>query len=83
VHPSNSEAWKALDNFDTDFARDARNVRIELAIDAFTSYNLLPTLCMKYEYMFMCLIIPGPIHSGPRINVMQNPLIEELKQLWE
>jgi hypothetical protein len=26
VHPSDSEAWKALDDFDPDFARDARNV---------------------------------------------------------
>jgi hypothetical protein len=23
VHPSDSEAWKALDNFDADFVRDA------------------------------------------------------------
>jgi hypothetical protein len=28
VHPSNSDAWKALDNFDVEFAQDARNVRI-------------------------------------------------------
>jgi hypothetical protein len=27
-HPSNGEAWKVLDNFDADFASDARNVRI-------------------------------------------------------
>jgi hypothetical protein len=39
VHPSDSEAWKALDNFDPDFARDTRNVRIGLAIDGFTPYN--------------------------------------------
>jgi hypothetical protein len=31
VHPSNDEAWKALDIFDLDFATDARNVCIELA----------------------------------------------------
>jgi hypothetical protein len=46
-------------------------------------YNLPPTLCMKYEYMFLCLIIPGPDHPGSRINVMLKPLIEELKQLWQ
>jgi hypothetical protein len=39
-------------------------------------YNLPPSLCMKYEYIFMCLIIPGPDHPGTRLNVM-------LKQLWE
>jgi hypothetical protein len=30
VHPSDSEAWKALDDFNPDFTRDARNVRIGL-----------------------------------------------------
>jgi hypothetical protein len=38
---------------------------------------------MKYEYMFLCLIIPGPDHPGSRINVMLKPIIVELKQLWQ
>jgi hypothetical protein len=96
VHPSNSEAWKALDDFDADFARDARNMRIGLATDGFSPYNMsvasysywpafaipynLPSaLCMKYEYMFLCLIIPGPNHPGTNLNVMLEPLIVELK----
>jgi hypothetical protein len=96
VHLSDSEAWKALDNFDPDFVKDARNVRIGLTIDEFMSYNssvasyscwpvfailynLPPALCMKYKYMFLCLIVPGPDHPGPRINVMLKPLIDELK----
>jgi hypothetical protein len=119
VHPSDSEAWKALDDFDPDFARDAWNVRIGFSTDGFTPYNmsassysigfstygftpynmsassyscwpifaipynLPPALCMKYEYMFLCLIIPGPDHPGPSINAMLKPLIEELKQLWQ
>jgi hypothetical protein len=99
VHPSDSEACKALENFDLDFARDAINVHIRLATDGFTPftesatsyscwvvfaipYNLPPALCMKYEYMFLCLIIPGPDNPGPQLNVMMQPLIEELKQLW-
>jgi hypothetical protein len=40
MHPPNSEAWKALDDFDVDFARDARNVRIGLVTDGFTPYNM-------------------------------------------
>jgi hypothetical protein len=96
VHPSYSEARKALDDFDAYFARDAQNVRIELAMDGFTPYNtsvasyscwhvfailynLPPSLCMKYKYMFLCLIIPGLDHPRLHINVMLKPLIEEFK----
>jgi hypothetical protein len=46
-------------------------------------YNLSHALCMKYEYMFLCLIIFGPDHLQKHINVILKPLIEELKQLWE
>jgi hypothetical protein len=45
-------------------------------------YNVPPSLCMKFEFVFLCLIIPGLEVPGPRINVMLKPLIEELKQLW-
>jgi hypothetical protein len=38
---------------------------------------------MKYEYMFLCLIIPSPDHPRTCLNVMLKPLIEDLKQLWE
>jgi hypothetical protein len=96
VHPSDSEAWKALVDFDVDFVRDVRNVCIGLATDGFLPYNmsaasypfwlvfailynLPPSLCMKYEYMFLCLIIPSTDHPRTHINVMLKPLIEELK----
>jgi hypothetical protein len=90
VHLSDSEAWKALDDFDADFARDATDGFSPYNVSAasyscwlvFTiPYNLPPALCMKYEYMFLCLIIPSPDHPGTNINVMLKPLIEELKQL--
>jgi hypothetical protein len=29
------------------------------------SYNLPPSLCMKFEFMFLCLIIPGSEATGP------------------
>ena len=100
MHPSDSDAWKALDDFDSDFASEARNIRIGLATDGFSPfnmtaspyscwpvfavpYNLPPHLCMKYDYMFLCLIIPGPEHPGKHLNVMLEPLVDELKKLWE
>jgi hypothetical protein len=87
VHPSDSYSWKALDNFDPEFAHDAINVHIGLATDGFTTfgdnvasyscwpmfaipYNLSPSLCTKYEFMFLYLIVPGPNHPGPKLNVM-------------
>jgi hypothetical protein len=99
VHPSYSDAWKALDKFDLEFARDARNVRIGLVTDGFTPFgdniasyscwpmfvvpcNLPPSLYMKYEFMFLCLVVHGLDHPGLKLNVMMRPLINELKELW-
>jgi hypothetical protein len=99
VHPSDDEAWKALDSFDADFASDTRNVHIRLAtydFDLFSTnsrpyscwpifaipYNLRHSHCMKYEFMFHCLILPGLDHLSPCLNVTLKPLIEELKRLW-
>jgi hypothetical protein len=46
-------------------------------------YNLSPSLCMKYEFIFLCLIILGLDHPGKKLNVMLKPLIEELKEHWK
>ena len=35
-----------------------------------TSYNLSPGMCMKREFFYLSVLIPGP------------PLIEELQMLW-
>jgi hypothetical protein len=95
VHPLDGDAWKALDNFDPEFASDARNLRIGLAANGFTPFNMIatsyscrpviampynhpPALYMKYELMFLCLVIPRPEHPGVRLNV-----IEEIKKLLE
>jgi hypothetical protein len=37
---------------------------------------------MKYEFIFLCLIVPGLDHPGPKLNVMLRLLIDELKELW-
>jgi hypothetical protein len=100
AHPADTDAWKALDAFDSSFADEVQNVRFDLATDGFLPFNLIapsylcwpifavlynlpPTLCMKYEFIFLCLVIPGPDHPRTKIDVMMRPLIEELKILWE
>jgi hypothetical protein len=56
VHPSDGEAWQALDRFDLEFARDPRSVRLGLSVDGFTpytnnstSYSCWPVFMMPYN----------------------------------
>ncbi|XP_058733240.1 uncharacterized protein LOC131604842 [Vicia villosa] len=46
-------------------------------------YNTPPWLSMKHEYTMLSLLIPGPKSLGNDIDVYLQPLIEELKELWE
>ncbi|XP_019255009.1 PREDICTED: uncharacterized protein LOC109233579 [Nicotiana attenuata] len=47
------------------------------------NYTLSPWICMKLEYIMLSMIIPGPSSPGNDIDVYLQPLIEELKKLWE
>ena len=46
-------------------------------------YNLPPWLCMKQPYLMLTLLIPGEKAPGNDIDVYLQPLIDELKELWE
>ena len=48
-----------------------------------TAYNLPPWLCMKKEYLMLTLLIPGPHSPGKDMDVFLQPIVEELKELWE
>lgn len=45
--------------------------------------NLPPWMCMKSDNMILSLLIPGPKSLGNDIDVFLQPLIDELKELWE
>ncbi|XP_074350584.1 uncharacterized protein LOC141689948 [Apium graveolens] len=47
------------------------------------NYNLPPWLIMKPENLILSTLIPGPIYPGNEIDVYMQPLIKELKELWE
>ena len=47
-----------------------------------TPYNLPPTLCMKQEFIFLTILVPGPAHPRRSLYVFLQPLIEGLKMLW-
>ena len=46
-------------------------------------YNLPPWMCMKSEYSILSLLIPGPRSPGNDIDIYLQPLIDELKLLWD
>ncbi|KAL8099331.1 hypothetical protein AgCh_031838 [Apium graveolens] len=48
-----------------------------------TIYNLPPWLCMKRKYIMLTLLIPGPKEPGNNIDIYLQPLIEDLKLLWD
>ncbi|CAL2271438.1 unnamed protein product [Prunus armeniaca] len=47
------------------------------------TYNLPPWLCMKRKFMMLTLLIPGPKQPGNDIDVYLEPLIDDLKSLWD
>ncbi|XP_072084535.1 uncharacterized protein [Arachis hypogaea] len=48
-----------------------------------TIYNLPPWDCMKQHSMMLSLLIPGPSSPNRNIDIYLQPLIDELKELWE
>ena len=46
-------------------------------------YNLSAMLCMKRKYIMLSMLISGPKQPGNDIDVYLEPLIEDLKVLWE
>lgn len=48
-----------------------------------TPYNLPPWMCMKEQYMFLTVLVPGPKNPKERLDVFLQPLIAELIHLWE
>jgi hypothetical protein len=46
-------------------------------------YNFPPWMCMKRSSFMLSLLIPGPSSPGNDIDVYLQPLVEELKELWD
>ncbi|XP_057771180.1 uncharacterized protein LOC130990991 [Salvia miltiorrhiza] len=46
-------------------------------------YNLPPWKCLKAPFFILSMLIPGPKSPGNDIDVFQEPLIDELKELWD
>ncbi|KAG8367020.1 hypothetical protein BUALT_Bualt16G0029000 [Buddleja alternifolia] len=46
-------------------------------------YNLPPWKCLKAPFFILSMLIPGPTSPGNDIDVFLEPLIDELKDLWD
>jgi hypothetical protein len=44
-------------------------------------YNLPTDKCLKQEFIFLALVIPGPKEPKKQMNIFLRPLMEELKEL--
>ena len=48
-----------------------------------TVYNLPSYLCLKRRYLLLTMLISGPKQPGNDIDVFLEPLMEDMKMLWE
>jgi hypothetical protein len=46
-------------------------------------YNLPPWLCHKGKYLLLTTVISGPKQAGIDIDVFLEPLMEDMRKLWE
>jgi len=97
-HPLGGEAWKHFDHTHWNFAAEPHNVRLGLCANGFspfsqfvrlysiwpvvvTPYNLPSDMCMTTPYMFLTCK-PGLTNHKNKIDVYLQPLIDELRHLW-
>jgi len=80
LEPRNVRLGLCANGF-TSFAQSARPYSIWHVV--MTPYNLPPDMYMTTPYMFVTCIIPKPTNPNNKIDVYLQPLIDELKMLWD
>lgn len=80
LDPRNVRFGLASDDFNP-FGSMSNAYRIWLVV--LFPYNLSSCLCMKQSNILLSLLIPGPKGPGINIDVYLQPLIDDLKILWE
>ncbi|XP_010451613.1 PREDICTED: uncharacterized protein LOC104733759 [Camelina sativa] len=95
-HLVDSLTWIQVNDKWPEFAGDARNLRLGISTDGMNpfaiqntkystwpvflvNYNMAPTECMKEENI---MLIPGPTAPSNNIDIYLQPLIDDLKELW-
>ena len=96
-HPADSQAWRTIDEKFPEIAIDPRNLRLGISADGVDVnrgnmqhsvwpvlaliYNLPPWLCMKRKFIMLSVLISG--YPGKNIDVFLEPLVDDLKLLFE
>ncbi|XP_024163941.1 uncharacterized protein LOC112170899 [Rosa chinensis] len=93
-HPGDSPTWKMIDTKWPDFGLENRNLRLALSSDGFNPHS---SLSSKYSYwlvilitynippwsMMLTMLISGPKQPENDIDVYLQPLVDDLKVLWD
>ncbi|XP_027186340.1 uncharacterized protein [Cicer arietinum] len=72
-HPSDAEAWKHFDLTHPNFSSEPHNVRLGLCADGFAPFG----------HLVLNIRVGLPHKPKSKIDVYLQPLIDELKLLWE
>ncbi|XP_071714506.1 uncharacterized protein [Rutidosis leptorrhynchoides] len=79
-HPAFAKAWFSDDGFNP-FGNMSNSHSTWPVV--LIPYNLPPWMCMKKPYFMLSLLIPGPSALGNNIDVNLEPILDELKLLWD
>lgn len=96
--PADCMAWKHIDQTWPEFAREARNLRLGLAMDGVnpfglrsTTYSVWPVVLVNYNIPpwmttkkghLILSLIVPGRYKAKNMDVYLQPLVEELKELW-
>jgi len=99
LYPTDSMQWKKFGDKFPKFGKELRNLKLDLAANGISLFGNLSTnhilwpillviytlpfeLYMKRKYIMLFMILSGLRQPGSDIDV-SNPLIEDLKLLWD
>ncbi|CAL8135616.1 unnamed protein product [Prunus armeniaca] len=72
-HPVDSPSWKLVDDKWPEFGKEPRNLRLALSFDGFNPHSSLVA----------DIVVGHPKQPGNDIDVYLEPLIDDLKSLWD
>ncbi|XP_074346491.1 uncharacterized protein LOC141685277 [Apium graveolens] len=86
-HPAASPSWRNVDHRWPSFGSESGNLHLALSADGINPHNNgLPnryTCWLVRKFMMLTLLVSGPHEPGNNMDVYLQPMIDDLKSLWE